>query len=158
MDTSVLIPVLLLIHVAGAIIGFGPTFAFAILGPMAGKAGPHGGVAILEAMEAIEQKLTVPVAVVTQPLSGLALIFIAGYAAAFFTHYWLWLGIALYVTALYLALFRQNPRLARMIALAKSGPPTPEFLAMAQATARTGQILTGLLVLIIILMVTKPGG
>lgn len=158
MDTSILIPILLLIHVGGAIIGFGPTFTFALLGPMAGKAGPHGGVALLEAMEAIEQKLTVPVAVVTQPLSGIGLIVFAGYATAFFSHYWLWLAIILYVIALYLALFRQNPRLARMIAQAKAGPPTPEFLAMAKATARTGQVLTALLLVIIVLMVTKPGG
>ena len=158
MDTSLLIAILLLIHVAGAIIGFGPTFAFAVIGPMAGKAGPQGGLALLEAMDAIEHKLVLPVAIVVQPLSGLALIFVAGYNVNFFSHYWLWIGIILYAIAFYLAVFGQKTRLTRMIGLAKAGPPTPEFIATAKKVAQTGPIITVLLVVIIILMVSKPGG
>lgn len=158
MDTSLLIAILLLIHVAGAIIGFGPTFTFALLGPMAGKAGPQGGLAILEAMEAIEKKLVVPVAIFVQPTSGLALIFAAGYNQSFFSHYWLWIGIVLYAIAFYLAIFGQNKRLARLIELAKAGPPTPEFIATAKKVAQMGPIITVLLLTIIVLMVTKPGG
>ena len=158
MDTGLIIAILLLIHVAGAIIGFGPTFTFAVLGPMSGKAGPQGGLALLEGMEAIEKKLVVPVAMVFQPLSGLALIFVAGYSASFFSHYWLWIGILLYAIAFYLAIFGQNKRLARMIELAKAGPPTPEFMALAKKLSQMGPIITVLLVVIIVLMVTKPGG
>ena len=158
MDTGVLIAILLLIHVAGAIIGFGPTFTFALLGPMAAKAGPNGGVALMEAMDAIEHKLVLPVAIVVQPLSGLALIFIAGYNVNFFSHYWLWVSLILYAGAFYLAVFGQRTRLSRMIELAKAGPPTPEFVAIAKTVARTGPIVTVLLVAIIVLMVTKPGG
>ena len=158
MDTSLLIAILLLIHVAGAIIGFGPTFAFAVIGPMAGKAGPQGGLALLEAMDAIEHKLVLPVAIVVQPLSGLALIFVSGYNVNFFSHYWLWIGIILYAIAFYLAVFGQKTRLTRMIELAKAGPPTPEFIATAKKVAQTGPIITVLLVVIIILMVSKPGG
>ncbi|HEY8807183.1 MAG TPA: DUF2269 family protein [Candidatus Limnocylindria bacterium] len=158
MDTAVLLAILLLIHVAGAIIGFGPTFTFAILGPMAGKAGPHGGLALLEGMEAIEKKLVVPVAMFVQPLSGLTLIFLAGYNVNFFSHYWLWVGIVLYAIAFYLAIFGQNKRLARLIELAKAGPPTPEFMAIAKRVGQMGPIITVLLVVIIVLMVTKPGG
>jgi len=157
-DTSLLIAILLLIHVAGAIIGFGPTFAFAVIGPMAGKAGPQGGLALLEAMDAIEHKLVLPVAIVVQPLSGLALIFVSGYNVNFFSHYWLWIGIILYAIAFYLAVFGQKTRLTRMIELAKAGPPTPEFIATAKKVAQTGPIITVLLVVIIILMVSKPGG
>lgn len=158
MDTSLLIAVLLLIHVAGAIIGFGPTFTFAILGPMAGKAGPQGGLALLEAMEAIEKKLVVPVAMVFQPLSGLALIFLSDYNVKFFSHYWLWVGIILYAIAFYLGIFGQNKRLARMIELAKAGPPTPEFIATGKKVGQMAPILTVLIVVVIVLMVTKPGG
>ena len=150
--------ILLLIHVAGAIIGFGPTFTFALLGPMAGKAGPQGGLALLEGIEAIEKKLVVPVAMVTQPLSGLALIFVAGYNVNFLSHYWLWIGIVLYAIAFYLAILGQNKRVSRLVVLAKAGPPTPEFIATAKKVAQMGPIITVLLVVIIILMVTKPGG
>ncbi|HEV2011651.1 MAG TPA: DUF2269 family protein [Candidatus Limnocylindria bacterium] len=157
MDTGLLIATLLLIHIAGAIIGFGPTFTFAILGPMSAKAGPQGGMALMEAMDAIEHKLVLPVAIVVQPLSGLALIFLSGYNVNFFGHYWLWIGIILYAIAFYLAVFGQRTRLSRMIEIAKAGPPTPEFIAAAKKVAQTGPIITVLLVVIIILMVTKPG-
>jgi uncharacterized membrane protein len=157
-DTSVLIAILLLIHVGGAIVGFGPVFTFAVLGPMAGKAGPNGGLVLLEAMEAIEKRLVFPIAVFVQPLSGLALIFVSGYNTSFFSHYWLWLGILLYAIAFYLAIFGQNPRIARMIELAKAGPPTPEFIATAKKVQQTGPIVTLLLVAVIVLMITKPGG
>jgi uncharacterized membrane protein len=125
---------------------------------MSAKAGPQGGLALLEAMEAIEKKLTVPVAIFIQPLSGLALIFVAGYGEGFFSHYWLWIGILVYAAAFYLAIFGQNKRLARMVELAKAGPPTPEFIATAKRVSQTGPIITVLLVVVIVLMVAKPGG
>ena len=158
MDNNPLVAILLLIHVAGAIIGFGPTFTFAILGPMAGKAGPQGGLALLEAMHAIERKLTVPVAMGFQPLSGLALIFVSGYNVNFFSHYWLWIALVIYAIAFYLAIVLQNGRLERLIAIGKAGPPTAEFIATAKKVAQTGPIIIAMLVVIIILMVTKPGG
>jgi uncharacterized membrane protein len=157
-DTGVLLAIVLLIHVLGAIIGFGPVFTFAVLGPMSAKAGPNGGLVLLEAMEAIEKRLVVPVAMVVQPLSGLALIFIAGYNVNFFSHYWLWIGIILYAIAFYLAIVGQNARLARLIELGKAGPPTPEFMAIAKRVGQMGPIITVLLVVIIVLMVAKPGG
>ncbi len=153
-----LLPILLLIHVGGAIIGIGPSFAFAILGPMGPNVGPQGGLALLEGMEAVERKLVLPVALVTQPLSGVALIFVAGYATNFFGHPWPWIAILIYVAVLYTALFVQNPSIARMIQLAKAGPPTPEFGALAARTARSGPLLTVLVIVIVVLMVTKPGG
>jgi len=158
MDTSLLLVILLVIHVGGAIIGFGPVFTFALLGPMSAKAGPQGGLALMEAMDTIEHKLILPVAIVVQPLSGLALIFVAGYNVNFFSHYWLWTALILYATAFYLSVFGQRTRLSRMIEIAKAGPPTPEFMAIAKTVARTGPIVTVLLVAIIVLMVTKPGG
>lgn len=157
MDALVL-PVLLLIHVGGAIVGFGPTFAFSVLGPMAGRAGPNGGAALLEGIVAIEKRFVVPVALVAQPLSGIALIFVAGLATDFVRHYWLWVSIVLYAVALYVAFFQQFPAIHRLLELAKAGPPTPEMAALARRTQRNGPIMTLLLVLIIVLMVTKPLG
>jgi len=158
MDTGLLLVLALTIHVVGAVFGFGPSVAFAILGPMAGKAGPNGGVAIMETIVAIEKKIIFPVAVAVQPLSGLALIFLAGYNNSFFSHYWLWIGIALYVGLFYTATFVQTPLIEKMIHLAKAGPPTPEFMALAKRTQRNGPILTIGLLVIVILMISKPGG
>ncbi|HEY8655238.1 MAG TPA: DUF2269 family protein [Candidatus Limnocylindria bacterium] len=158
MDTGLLFVLVLTIHVVGAIFGFGPSVAFAILGPMAGKAGPNGGVAIMETIIAIEKKIIFPVAVAVQPLSGLALIFLAGYNTSFFSHYWLWIAILVYAFTFYLATFVQIPLIEKLIHLAKAGPPTPEFMAIAKKTQRYGPILTLDLLVIVILMVAKPGG
>lgn len=158
MDQHLIFTLLLLIHIGGAIIGFGPTFAFAILGPMAGRAGPQGGIALLEAMVAIEHRLTIPVAAVTQPLSGIGMVLVNGYAADFFSHRWLWIAILIYIAAFYTAIFVSTPNTERMVAALKAGPPTPEFAAMAARSARLGPLITIFLVTIITLMVTKPGG
>ena len=157
MDASLLLVIALVIHVLGAVFGFGPSVAYAVLGPAAAKAGPAGGLAIMETMIAIERRLIVPWAVALQPLSGLALIFLGGYNVNFFSHYWLWIGILLYGAAFYLAILVQTPLLERMVHLAKAGPPTPEFMAIAKRTQRIGPLLPVLLALIVILMVAKPG-
>ena len=38
--------ILLFLHIGGAIVAFGPTFAFPILGPMAGKEPQHANFAL----------------------------------------------------------------------------------------------------------------
>jgi uncharacterized membrane protein len=156
-DTSLLLVIVLVIHVFGAVFGFGPSVAYAVLGPAAGKASPQGGIAIMEAMIAIEKRLILPFAVAIQPLSGLALIFLAGYNVNFFGHYWLWIAILLYASAFYLAILVQTPLLEKMVHIVKAGPPTPEFMAAAKRTQQLGPVITILLALIVILMVAKPG-
>ena len=52
--------VLIGIHVAGAIIGLGPTFAFPILGAMGKKATPEGGLALLETSLGKQLKRAIP--------------------------------------------------------------------------------------------------
>jgi uncharacterized membrane protein len=149
---------LLLLHVGGAIIGFGPTFAFSILGPMAGQATGEARIAILEAMSAIERRLVLPIALVITPLTGVLMIFEVGYDNDFFGQDWLVGGIVLYAIALGLALFVNNPAVHRSIAMAKAGETDkPEFAAINQRAAKTGMALTLILVVIIYLMVIKPG-
>jgi hypothetical protein len=152
------VAILSLIHVAGAIVGFGSVYTFAILGPMAGKRPGPGGVAILEAMAALERRLLKPFLFI-QPISGAFLIFATGLNNGFFSHYWLWIAILLYAVAFGVGFFVQIPLVEALpkMAAALSGPPTPEFLAAVKRTQTVGPILTVLLSVIIILMVTKPG-
>ena len=150
--------ILLLVHILSAIAGFGPTFAFAILGPLAAKRQGPESITIMENMVAIEKKLVIPAAVVVQPLSGILLIFEGPWNEGFFSHTWLWVALIIYATALYLALGVQTPTLDKMIDMAKEGKaPSPEFGALASRVAKIGPILTLLLVTIIVLMVLKPG-
>lgn len=150
--------ILLLIHVLSAIAGFGPTFTFAILGPLAAKKQGPEGLTIMESIVAIQKTLVIPAAVVVQPLSGALLIFEAGWDDDFFSHTWLWIAILIYATTLYLALGVQKPALQKMVAMAKEGKaPTPEFGGLASKVSKIGPILTLMLLTIIVLMVLKPG-
>jgi hypothetical protein len=151
------VAILLLIHVGGAIIGFGSIYTFPILGPLAAKPGP-AGVAILEGMAALERRLLRPFLFI-QPISGLFLIFALRLNTDFFSHTWLWVAIVLYAVAFTIGLFVQIPLIERLPKLAAElkGPPGPEFMALVQRSQRIGPALTVLLSIIIILMVTKPG-
>lgn len=149
---------LLLIHIAGAIIGFGPTFGFAVLGPLSGKLGGPQALGLLKGMLAISSRLIIPVAAVIQPLTGVLMIFESRRNENFFQHEWLWISLLLYAFTFYSAVFVQKPNVQKMVDLAEVGKAETEaFQALAQKTKRMGPMLTGSVLIIIFLMITKPG-
>jgi uncharacterized membrane protein len=159
MHGSAYTTVLFIIHIGGAIVGLGPTFAFAVLGPLAGKTGGPMALGMLQGMIAIEKKLVRPVAFFTQPVSGLLLIFDLHLNQNFFSHYWLWIAILLFLAIIYIATFSQTPKFEKMVELAMKGEfDTPEFATLTGQAQKVGPFLGIFLVIIIILMVWKPGG
>jgi uncharacterized membrane protein len=149
---------LLLLHVASAIIGFGATFSFAVLGPLAKNTGGPQGLGMMKGIVAIEKRLVIP-AIVIQPVTGILLIMEEGLDDDFFGHTWLWIAIALFAAAVFLSLVHQVPTVEKMIELAESGKAdTPEFGVLGKKSGTIGPILTLMLVVIIFLMVVKPGG
>jgi hypothetical protein len=158
----------LVLHVLGAIAVFGPTFAFPLIARQAAAAPQHGNFAAV-VMDLIERRVVIPGAIV-QGLTGVALILTIG--ADLTTPAWRWLigGIALYLIAIAFAIFVQAPASERMVKLTAGGPPAgatpagapagppPEIAATAQRLQRGGMFLSVLIVLIVILMVTKPAG
>lgn len=152
------IEILFLLHIAGAIIGFGPTFGFAILGPLSGKLGGPQALGLLKGMVGISKALIIPVAVVVQPVTGVLLIFETGRNQNFFQHEWLWIALLLYVFMFYTAVFVQKPNVEKMIELAEAGEAQSEaFQALAEKTKKMGPLLNVALLIIIFLMITKPG-
>jgi hypothetical protein len=152
--------ILFVIHILGAIAGIGPTFAFGIIGPNAGKAGPVGGAALLNTLLDIEKKIVTPVVLFTQPLSGVLLIFKIGYNHDFFSHYWLWIAILLFATILYLSYLVDTPAIHRVVKWMESGPtgpPPAEVKKDIDLAAKLGPLFGIMTVTIIILMVWKPG-
>lgn len=155
--------VLLTIHVLAAVIGLGPTFAFGIMGPLAGKVGqesPPAGLGILIAMETIAGRLVEPILLTVTPISGAMLIWNRGLNHDFFSKQRLWLivSMAVYLSAVLLANLVQNPALKKMIGLAKGGQGgSPEFGALAARTAKVGPVLGIFALTMIVLMVWKPG-
>jgi uncharacterized membrane protein len=144
----------------GAILAFGPTFAYSISGAMGGKE-PHHANFAMRVSEATGQRLVYPLAIL-QGVTGVALILIGNIPV--FSTPWLLLGITLYVIALGYALTVQRNALHHAIELTSAPPPAgapagppPELMATVQKIQRGGMFLGLLIVVIVFLMVVKPG-
>jgi uncharacterized membrane protein len=157
----------LVLHVLGAIFVFGPSVAFTFLASEARRM-PQGGHFAAVVGNAIERKVVLPGAVV-QGITGVGLILIGGFDLTQQANRWLLGGIILYAIAIVFAFAVQARNAEQMVELTKmplpaaapaaaapSGPP-PEIAATGQRLARGGMFLTGMIVLIVVLMVTKPG-
>jgi uncharacterized membrane protein len=167
----------LVLHVLGAIIAFGPSAVFAVIGAMSAKEPMHANFAA-RLSERLETRLVIPFAL-TMPITGALLIYYAQLDLTNPTSRWLVAGIILYVIALTYAILVQTPAAKKMVELtaaagaaaaaaranppAAGGPPAappgppPELLATAKKLQRGGMFLTVMIVAIVILMVTKPG-
>ncbi|MEX2547722.1 MAG: DUF2269 family protein [Chloroflexota bacterium] len=155
---------LLFLHVGGAIVAFGPTFAFPILGPMAGHEPQHVNFA-LRFQKRVATTLIVPLALF-QGITGLLLVWKIGFEIL--THGWLLLAIALYVFLVGTSLAIGLPTLRRLIELTSAPPPAPppgspppsgpppHIAALVKRGRQIGMIQTALIVAIVFLMVTKP--
>lgn len=150
----------LFLHVAAAIIAFGPTFAFPIVGSFAAK-DPRYGHFVAEVNHAIETKLVLPVAL-TMPVSGIGLIIAGGFNLT--KSPWLGAGIILYIIALGIATGFVNPRSRKLVELSSTPPPAgaagppPEVAALVRQIQMGGMVLIALVIVITFLMVVKPGG
>jgi uncharacterized membrane protein len=200
-----LVPLFLFLHVVGALVAFGPTFAFPIIGALAAKEPQHRPfVARLNLR--ILTILVVPFAL-SMAVTGGLLIWSAEWPIG--ETRWLEIAIAVYVVAILLSLFVSLPnsrRIAEMVsapppggpprdqasadgggsatapaasaapaaasaapaaapaavAAPSGGPPTPagpppELLARVRRGQMLGYLQSVLLLVIIYMMVVKPG-
>jgi uncharacterized membrane protein len=148
----------LFLHVMGAIIAFGPTFAFPIIGAMGGKEPQHANFATRVTETIVEQRV-VPLAIF-QGITGVALILVTG--IDLLATRWLLLGIVLYLIVLGYNLFIGGPTVKKVIELTSTPPPPgasgppPELLAAIRKVQRGGMFSGLMIVIIVILMVIKP--
>jgi uncharacterized membrane protein len=160
-----MLQVFLLLHVLGAIFVFGPTVAFTFLANENQRLPGHGHFAAVVG-DAIERKVVLPGAVV-QGVTGVCLILLAGFDLTQPSSRWLVGGLILYAIAIVFAFAVQAPNAARMVELTRTPPapqpgaapagPPPEIMALGRKLARGGMLLTVMIVLIVTLMVLKPG-
>jgi len=153
------LPLLLFLHVMGAILAFGPTFAYSIMGAMAGREPQHANFSARQ-VEAIGHKLVYPLAIF-QGVTGVLLIVASGRDLTSAAERWLGLAIVLYAIALIYALTVQRMALHHLIELtstppAPGSPPNPEIPATVKRIQRGGMFLGALIVIIVFLMVVKP--
>lgn len=154
----------LFLHILIAVVGFGPTFVFGVIGFKGGKEPAHVNFA-LRLSETIAKRLVIPLAV-AMPLVGTWLVFLRGWDL--WASEWLWISIILYVIVFSNAIFVLVPTGSKLVKMtehmlapppgAAPGGPPPEVARLVRIQQIAGPINLLLLVTIILLMVTKPGG
>ena len=152
--------ILLVLHVAGAIVGLGPSVTFGIIGRMAEEpgVGQSGKLALYDVLARVNRFLVYPAAFVVQPVTGVLLIFETGRNRDFLSHEWLWIAIVLYAAILVLAATVDRSSFLRANGMVKEGRhDTPEYRQAIRPGAVTGPIEGVFLLAIIFLMVWKPG-
>jgi uncharacterized membrane protein len=151
------LPFLLFLHVMGAILAFGPTFAYSIMGSMAGREPQHANFSARQ-VAAIGDKLVGPLAIF-QGVTGVLLIVASGRDLV--NERWLGLAIILYAITLIYALTVQRNALHHLISMtstppAPGSPPNPDIPATVKKIQRGGMFLGAMIVTIVFLMVVKP--
>ena len=178
MDTAVLAAlnpdsniyrILFLLHITAAIVGFGSTFVYPVLGMLAQERRGEQAVALSDGSMKAAAALTNP-GIYATALTGLLIVIFADPWE--FDQTWVWAAILVYIVALGFSHGVHQPNLKKMNALthelasmgpppegAPAGPP-PQAVEMetrGKAAARNGAILDLFLLLILYLMIWKPG-
>lgn len=152
-----LFPWLLFLHVLAALIAIGPNFAYATIRGMGRKEPVHANFATRVSHE-ISARLVYPVGLVI-PITGVAMILVAGIDLTNRAFWWLDLAIALYAGVYLYSFFVQRRIVERIIELTSApmpnGPP-PELPLLAVRAQRGGTAMLVLLVIVAGLMVVKP--
>jgi uncharacterized membrane protein len=160
-----LVPWFLFLHVLGAIVAFGPTFSFPIIGAMGAADRSHANFAT-RVSHAISTKRVVPVAL-TLPVTGIGLIWSAGINVFSRDSRWLALGILLYLVLFTFSVTVQIPTSRRIIEMTSGPPPQtppgsppggppPALMALVRKVQRGGLFLSVMIAVIVFLMVVKP--
>jgi hypothetical protein len=154
-----LFPWLLFLHVLAAIVAFGPTFGFPIIGAMGGKEREHANFATRVSL-VLSRRLVLPLAL-TMPVTGAGMILVASIDLASRAYWWLGIAIVLYAIAIAVALTINVPTAARIVELTAGPPPAgggppAELPALIKRVQLGGKVNTVIIVAIVLLMVVKP--
>ncbi len=153
-----LFPWLLFLHVFGAIVAFGPVYAFPLIGAMGGKEPQHANFAT-RVSETISKQRVFPLAIF-QGITGVGLILVTG--INLLATPWLLIGIALYLITISYNFVVQTPTVKKVIEMTSAPPPPgasgppPELLALIRRIQLGGMFSGVMIVLIVLLMVIKP--
>lgn len=148
------------IHILAAVMAFGPGFAFPFIGILARKT-PGSFPLVAKLGETLGKKLIVPMAVVVL-LSGLSMIYVR--EINLLKTPYLLAALLLMLVAISIAIGVQLPAATALSRLADRPPdpdqkgPSPEAMRLIQKTRITGMILLAFFVVILFLMVFRPGG
>ena len=144
-----------ILHIVVVVVGIGSVSLNGLWGNEAMKAGPNGGAAIGAAT--IRVNAVAEYFIYAIPVTGILMMLLQDEHPWEWGQTWVWLSIVLYVVALGISHGMQIPSSKRINELMASGPPNDETAALEKKLAMGGTILNLLAVVIIVLMVWKPG-
>jgi hypothetical protein len=107
--------------VLGAIAGFGPSFAFPIVGAMGGAEREHGNFAT-RVSETISDRLVYPIGITCRSPAR-CMILVLGLDLTAQSNWWLDVAIVLYVIAYGYSFFVQRKTVERVIEITSAPPP-----------------------------------
>jgi uncharacterized membrane protein len=148
-----LYPWLKVLHIILAIVAVGFNISYAIWQARGTRDPEHLGFA-LRGIKFLDDRVANP-AYAGLLIVGIVLVLIGPWE---FTDFWVYAAIALYAVLAAVAFVVYSPALTKSIAAYESGGPgSPDFLRLAARTQRVGSILAVLVLVLIWLMVVKPG-
>jgi uncharacterized membrane protein len=146
------------LHILAVVIGFGGMFIAGFYGNEAAKRPGREGLAVAETTLKVTA-LIPTMAVYTAPILGILLILISDDTWKF-SEAWVGMSMALYIVLIGLAVTIQVPTIRKMVALrtsADGGGQGPEMDRLGRTAATVGGIVNVLWVVVLFLMVFKPG-
>lgn len=156
----------LVLHVLAVIAGFGAVALNGVYGVAAKNTGGAGALAITSAN--VKASKIAEIFIYTVPVTGVLLVVLSD-GAIEFGETWVWLSLLLYLVGIGVAhgvvLPAANRSLALQEELLAAGPTTggpppqvAELAALGQRLAMAGTFLNLLVVVLVVLMIFKPGG
>ena len=147
----------LVLHILAAIIGFGGMFIAGFYGNESRKLPGREGLAVAETTLTVTGRIPT-VAVCAVPILGILLILLSDDLWKF-SEAWVSLSFLLYIVLMGLATGLQVPTIRKMVAMRATADAgsAAELQAMGKKVATVGGIVNLLWVVILVLMVFKPG-
>lgn len=157
--------VLLILHILSVVVGIGAVMLNGVYGAQAKARPGPGGRAIVEANYKVTEIASY--VIYTIPVFGILLV-MASDKAFKFSQTWIWLSMLLYIVAIGISHGLMKPTVKKMLGLMNemeqgpppAGGPPPQAASMAalgQRLATGGMALNLITVVLIVLMVGKPG-
>ena len=140
------------VHVLSAIVAVGFNLSYGVLTTRAAKE-PEHELHVLQTIRVMDRRFA-NVGYAILLATGVWMILITPYEL---TELWILLGIGLYVLASLIGIIVYAPLIRRQLAILQAdGPSSSEYRRLAARAKRLGVTLSLIVVIIVLLMVTKP--
>lgn len=156
-NSTALVHLLLFLHIMAAIVAFGPSYAFPIIMGMARKDPQHMAFGA-KVIHTISSKVT-KLGAIAAGILGILLIPASDLSLK--DNPWLLISLLIYAIALVFAIVVQGPNSEKMVELLSAGTPgeapSAEVPELAKRLQMGGTMLGVAVIILVLLMVFKPG-